>query len=115
MTFLKRHGIQLLLLLLPIAMVARWLSPEQHSLIFFASVLAIVPLAAEMGHATEVLADRLGGGIGGMLNATFGNAAELIIGTFALRAGHTDLVKASLTGSIISNALLVFGGAAVVG
>ena len=68
-----------------------------------------------MGRATEALAERLGGGIGGLLNATFGNAAELIIGALALREGHVDLVKASLTGSIIGNVLLVFGAAALVG
>jgi Ca2+:H+ antiporter len=68
-----------------------------------------------IGRATDVLADRLGGGIGGLLNATFGNAAELIIGAFALREGLIDLVKASLTGSIIGNVLLVFGAAAFVG
>jgi Ca2+:H+ antiporter len=115
MTFLSRHGILLLLLLLPVGIVLRWLTPDQHSLIFFASVLAIVPLASLMGQATEVLAERLGGGIGGLLNATFGNAAELIIGALALHAGLIDLVKASLTGSIISNVLLVFGVSAVVG
>jgi Ca2+:H+ antiporter len=115
MTFVKRYGILLLLGLVPIALVLRWLMPEQHTAVFFASVLAIVPLAALMGRATEVLADRLGGGIGGLLNATFGNAAELIIGALALRAGLFDLVKASLTGSIISNVLLVFGASAIVG
>jgi Ca2+:H+ antiporter len=115
MNFLRRHGLHLLLVLIPVAIALRWFAPDQHSVIFFASVLAIIPLAGEMGQATEVLADRLGGGIGGLLNATFGNAAELIIGTLALRAGLFDLVKASLTGSIISNVLLVFGGAAVVG
>jgi len=115
MKYLKRHGILLLLALIPAGIALRLLSPDQHSLIFFSAVLAIVPLAAQMGQATEVLAERLGGGIGGMLNATFGNAAELIIGALALRAGLVDLVKASLTGSIISNVLLVFGGAALVG
>jgi Ca2+:H+ antiporter len=115
MTFIKRYGIQLLLVLVPVAYALHWFAPEQHSAIFFAAVLAIVPLAAQMGQATEVLADRLGGGIGGLLNATFGNAAELIIGALALRAGLIDLVKASLTGSIISNVLLVFGASALVG
>ena len=115
MKYLKQHGILLLLALIPAGIALRLLSPDQHSLIFFSAVLAIVPLAAQMGQATEVLAERLGGGIGGMLNATFGNAAELIIGALALRAGLVDLVKASLTGSIISNVLLVFGGAALVG
>jgi Ca2+:H+ antiporter len=68
-----------------------------------------------MGHATDELSSRLGGGLGGLLNATFGNAAELIIGALALRHGLTDLVKASLTGSIIGNVLLVFGLSAFVG
>ena len=74
-----------------------------------------MPLAAYIGRATDELANRLGGGVGGLLNATFGNAAELIIGVLALRRGLTDLVKASLTGSIIGNVLLVFGLCAVVG
>src|SRR4051812_13834705 len=74
-----------------------------------------MPLAGYIGHATDHLAARLGGGIGGLLNATFGNIAELIIGTFALRRGLTDLVKASITGSILGNVLLVFGAAALVG
>ena len=89
--------------------------PENHTAIFCASALAILPLAAMIGRATDVLADRLGGGIGGLLNATFGNAAELIIGALALREGLFDLVKASLTGSIIGNVLLVFGASAFVG
>jgi Ca2+:H+ antiporter len=72
-------------------------------------------LAGYIGRATEILAGRLGGGLGGLLNATFGNAAELIIGALALRRGLTDLVKASLTGSIIGNVLLVFGLCAFVG
>jgi Ca2+:H+ antiporter len=78
-------------------------------------MLAIMPLAGYIGHATDHLAARLGGGIGGLLNATFGNIAELIIGAFALRDGLYDLVKASITGSIIGNVLLVFGAAALVG
>jgi Ca2+:H+ antiporter len=104
-----------LLAAVPIALVVGWVWPERHTLVFFTSVVAILPLAAAIGHSTEVLAERLGGGIGGLLNATFGNAAELIIGALALREGHVDLVKASLTGSIIGNVLLVFGAAALVG
>jgi Ca2+:H+ antiporter len=99
----------------PLAVALAWLAPERHNAIFFASVVAIVPLAGYIGHSTEHLAARLGGGIGGLLNATFGNAAELIIGAFALHRGLTDLVKASITGSIIGNVLLVFGAAAFVG
>ena len=70
------------------------------------SGLAIIPLAGLMGEATEQLAERLGPGIGGLLNATFGNAAELIIALFALFKGYDEVVKASLTGSILGNVLL---------
>src|SRR5262249_35051337 len=77
--------------------------------VFVASALAIVPLAGLMGESTEQLASRLGAGIGGLLNATFGNAAELIIALVALQRGLYDVVKASLTGSIIGNILLVLG------
>lgn len=104
-----------LLAFVPAAILLELIAPERHVAIFLTSVAAIVPLAAYIGRATEALAARLGGGIGGLLNATFGNAAELIIGVLALREGLTDLVKASLTGSIIGNLLLVFGAAALYG
>jgi len=97
------------------AVTVGYVAPDRHIAVFVTSVLAILPLAAYIGRATEALADRLGGGIGGLLNATFGNAAELIIGMLALRQGLPDLVKASLTGSIIGNVLLVFGAAAFAG
>jgi Ca2+:H+ antiporter len=112
---IRARALLLLLGFVPVAIGLELLAPERHTAIFVASVLAILPLAAYMGRATEALAAHLGGGIGGLLNATFGNAAELIIGALALRAGLTDLVKASLTGSIIGNVLLVFGAAALVG
>jgi Ca2+:H+ antiporter len=115
MPFLRNHGLLLLLGFVPVSIALELVAPERHIAIFCTSVLAILPLAAYMGRATETLADHLGGGIGGLLNATFGNAAELIIGALALRAGLTDLVKASLTGSIIGNVLLVFGASALVG
>jgi Ca2+:H+ antiporter len=111
----RRHWPLLLLGAAPVAAAVGTIAPDRHTVIFFASVMAIVPLAAYMGRATEALARRLGGGIGGLLNATFGNAAELIIGALALRRGYVDLVKASLTGSIIGNVLLVFGLCALVG
>jgi Ca2+:H+ antiporter len=82
---------------------------------FLAAAVAIIPLAGLMGQATEQLAHRLGPGIGGLLNATFGNAAELILALFALRAGLDDVVKASLTGSIIGNLLLVLGASLLAG
>ena len=99
-----------LLVMLPVAIVARYF--EMGDLwIFIASALAIIPLAGLMGQATENLAVTLGAGIGGLLNATFGNAAELIIALMALRHGPEmyPLVKASITGSIIGNVLLVLG------
>jgi len=107
--------LELLLVFVPVALALRFFTPDRHVWIFAASVLALLPLAGTIGHATEALAERLGGGIGGLLNATFGNATELIIGALALREGLPELVKASLTGSIIGNVLLVFGAAAVVG
>src|SRR5262249_18270567 len=84
-------------------------------LIFVTAGLAILPLAAWMGRATEHLAERMGAGVGGLLNATFGNAAELIIALAALREGLYDVVKASIAGSIVGNILLVLGVAMVMG
>ena len=101
--------------LIPCAIGLRWLAPDRQALIFIVAGLAIVPLAGYIGRATDDLASRLGAGIGGFLNATFGNAAELIISIVALRHGLPNLVKASITGSIISNVLLVFGAAALAG
>jgi len=84
-------------------------------LVFFASALGVIPTAALMGRATEELAERSGPGIGGLLNVTFGNAPELIIALFALGAGLHEVVKASVIGSIMGNALLVLGASAFVG
>lgn len=83
--------------------------------IFIAAAVSIIPLAGYMGRATERLAEHVGAGWGGFLNATFGNAAEVIIAIVALRAGLVDVVKASLTGSIIGNILLVLGLSILVG
>jgi Ca2+:H+ antiporter len=104
-----------LLLFVPVAIGLELLAPERHLLVFLASALAILPLAGWMGRATEQLAVRLGEGVGGLLNATFGNAAELIIAFAALRAGLHDVVKASLVGSIVGNILLVLGAAMLAG
>ncbi|HLG45724.1 MAG TPA: calcium/proton exchanger [Reyranella sp.] len=104
-----------LLIFIPVAIgLEHWL-PHQHIAIFAASGLAILPLAGWMGRATEHLAERLGEGVGGLLNATFGNAAELIIALVALQAGLHDVVKASIAGSIIGNILLVQGAAMLAG
>ena len=115
MSWFVRHWTALLLSSLPVAGLLQWFAPDRHIAIFIASAVAIVPLASFIGRATETLAKHLGGGIGGLLNATFGNVAELIIGLIALRRGLTDLVKASIAGSIIVNILLVFGLSAFVG
>jgi Ca2+:H+ antiporter len=112
--FTVQNILNLLLVFVPIAIVLE-LVHASAEWIFIASCLAIVPLAGLMGKATEHLAEHVGEGLGGLLNATFGNAAELIIATMALRAGLYDVVKASLTGSIIGNILLVFGLSALVG
>src|SRR5918998_733971 len=104
-----------LLVFVPIAAGLHYLRPENHTMIFIAAAIAIIPLAGWLGHATEHLAEKTGEGIGGLLNATFGNSAEMIIAIVALRRGLFDVVKASLTGSIIGNVLLVLGAAFVAG
>src|SRR5690349_5165250 len=99
-----------LLPFVPAAFVLRFVPALHNEVILFAcAALGIIPLAALMGRATESLAAHLGEGIGGLLNATFGNAAELIIALFALSQGLSQVVKASITGSIIGNILLVLG------
>lgn len=103
-----------LLVLAPLAVVARVLD-WPPAVIFGLSALAIVPLAGWLSTATEALAARSGSGIGALLNATFGNATELIIALVAVRAGLDDVVKASLAGSIIGNILFVLGLALVAG
>lgn len=97
-----------LLLFTPLAIAAEYLSwPPLY--VFLISAAAIIPLAKYIGEATEELATRSGPAVGGLLNATFGNATELIIGLFALQAGLVEVVKASITGSIIGNLLFVLG------
>lgn len=104
------------LIFIPIAIALRFIPAlENPTALFIASCLAIIPLAGWMGKATEHLAEHLGQGIGGLLNATFGNAAELIIALFALSKGLEGVVKASITGSIIGNLLLVLGLSIIAG
>lgn len=103
-----------LLVFIPIAIILE-INKVSGTLVFGASALAIIPLAGLMGEATEHLSAKMGAGIGGLLNATFGNAAELIIALIALNAGQYEVVKASLTGSIIGNILLVLGASIFIG
>src|SRR2546423_4226178 len=99
-----------LLPLVPAAIALRyWPAISNPTALFICSAIAIVPVAGWIGRATEELAARVGEGVGGLLNATFGNAAELIIAGIALSKGLTGVVKASITGSIIGNILLVLG------
>jgi Ca2+:H+ antiporter len=110
----RRHWLHLLLLAVPATIVLR-LAGAPPIWLFVGSGLAIIPLAGLMGKATEQLSEKLGPGIGGLLNATFGNAAELIIALFALFKGYDDVVKASLAGSILGNVLLVLGASLLAG
>lgn len=114
-SILREAPLAWLLLAVPVAGWLHHARPQSPLLVFVMACIAIVPLAGLLGLATEKLAARVGEGIGGFLNATLGNAAELIIALVALRAGMLDVVKASLTGSIIGNLLLVLGAAFLAG
>ena len=101
-------------LLLPVAWALHQFLHDEV-LVFFAACASLIPLAKTMGDATEGLAGRMGPAAGSLLNATFGNAAELILGIAALRHGHVELVKGSITGSILANLLLVAGASIATG
>ena len=110
--FLKdiRHDPLLwLLVFVPAVVAAAHLWPAAHTLLFVLSVLAILPLAALLSHATESVAAKTGDAAGGLLNATLGNLTELVIALTALRAGEFMLVKASIVGAIVTNVLFVLG------
>jgi Ca2+:H+ antiporter len=104
-----------LLVFLPITFVLEYFVHPGDMVVFICAALSIIPIAAQMGSATENLAVKTGPTVGGLLNATFGNATELIIAFFALRAGKIEVVKASITGSMIANMLLVLGLALLLG
>jgi Ca2+:H+ antiporter len=108
------NRLNLLLVALPIALGLELVGASEV-LVFVFSALAVIPLAGLIGGATEQVARYVGPSLGGFLNATFGNAAELIIAVLALREGLVEVVKASLTGSILGNVLLVLGAAMLVG
>jgi Ca2+:H+ antiporter len=103
------------LALVPVVLAAQVLRPEAHTLLFVLSVMAIVPLAALLSRATESVATRTGDMIGGLLNATLGNLTELLIALAALRAGQYVLVKASIAGAIVTNALFMLGASFLLG
>lgn len=111
---LTSSWLNILLLAAPVSWVLRW-QGDTSLWLFAVAALSLIPAAGLIGSATEQLAERSGPVLGGFLNATFGNAAELIIAIAALRANHIEVVKASITGSIIGNLLLVFGLACFAG
>ncbi|MPQ44473.1 calcium/proton exchanger [Clostridium tarantellae] len=103
-----------MLMFIPISIIAKFMGMSQ-TVMFLLSALAIIPLAGLLGKGTEELSFYSGPKVGGFLNATFGNATELIISFFALKAGLFDVVKASISGSVIGNILLVLGGSMLAG
>lgn len=104
-----------LLVIVPVVAVLELTGFDNHQVMFVLSALALIPLAAVLGGATERVAESTGPKIGGLLNATLGNAAELIITIVALREGLVGLVKASIAGSIIGNVLVVLGASVLLG
>lgn len=109
-----QRWLDVLLVAAPLAVIL-WGLHAPPLYLFFAAAMGIVPLAGILGKSTEALAQQTGPSIGGVLNATLGNATELIIAIFAVQAGHIGVVKASLSGSIIGNLLLVLGLSIVAG
>jgi Ca2+:H+ antiporter len=112
---IRHNPLLWLLVFVPAVLAAERLAEGAHTLLFVLSVLAIVPLAALLSHATESVAAKTGDAVGGLLSATLGNLTELIIGLAALRAGEYTLVKASLAGAIVANTLFVLGGSFLLG
>lgn len=106
---IRRNPLLWLLALVPVVLAAQIIAPEAHTLLFVLSVVAIVPLAALLSLATESVAAKTGDMVGGLLNATLGNLTELLIALAALRAGQYVLVKASIAGAIVTNALFMLG------
>src|SRR5215469_2299391 len=104
-----------LLVFVPAVFAAHELRADAHTLLFILSVLAIVPLAAPLSHATESVAAETGDTVGGLLNATLGNLTELVIAAAALRAGEYALVKGSIAGAIVTNTLFMLGASFFLG
>ena len=112
---IRHNPLLWLLLFVPVVLVAQLVQPDAHTLLFVLSVAAIVPLAALLSRATESVAARTGDTVGGLLNATLGNLTELLIALAALRAGQYVLVKASIAGAIVTNALFMLGASFLLG
>ena len=112
---LRENPLLALLVFVPALFVAESMAPESHTMLFVLSVLAIVPLATLLSHATESVAAKTGDTVGGLLNATLGNLTELVIALAALRAGEYALVQASLAGAIVTNTLFMLGASFLLG
>jgi Ca2+:H+ antiporter len=112
---IRHHRLLWLLVFVPLLFLVEHLGPEAPTLLFALSILAIVPLAALLSQATESVAAKTGDADGGLLNATLGNLTELVIALTALRAGQYMLVKASIAGAIVTNALFVLGASFFLG
>ena len=112
---IRRNPLLWLLVFVPVALAAEKLNHEAHTLHFILSVLAILPLAVLLSHATESVAAKTGDSVGGLLNATLGNLTELVIAIAALRAGQYTLVKASVAGAIVTNSLFMLGASFLLG
>jgi Ca2+:H+ antiporter len=112
---LRANPLLWLLAAIPAVFITEQVAAEAHTTLFVLAVLAIVPLAALLSHATESVAAKTGDAIGGLLNATLGNLTELVIAITALRAGMVDLVKASIAGAIVTNSLFMLGMALLLG
>src|SRR4030095_14528495 len=110
-----RNPINWLLVFIPLTLVLEYLVHASAPVLFFMAALAIVPIATMIVHGTEQIAHRTGDAVGGLLNATFGNAPELIIAMVALKAGYLEMVRASLIGAILANLLLALGAAFLLG
>jgi Ca2+:H+ antiporter len=112
---IRHNPLLWLLAFVPVVFAVVQLKPQAHTLLFVLSILAIVPLAALLSHATESVAAKTGDAVGGLLNATLGNLTELIIALTALRAGQYMLVKASIAGVIVTNTLFMLGASFLLG
>jgi Ca2+:H+ antiporter len=112
---IRHNPLLWLLVFVPVVFVTAKLEPEAHTLLFVLSVLAIVPLATLLSHATESVAAKTGDAAGGLLNATLGNLTELVIALTALKAGQYMLVKASIAGAIVTNTLFMLGASFLLG
>ncbi|MGH9883585.1 MAG: calcium:proton antiporter, partial [Pyrinomonadaceae bacterium] len=110
-----RNPMNWLLVFVPLTVALEYVSGLRAPVLFFSAAVAILPIAGVIVHATEQLSSRTGDAVGGLLNATFGNAPELIISIVALKAGYLEMVRASLVGAILANLLLALGVAFFLG